>query len=989
MNSKTTQTITILFLFLFTLGTSVYTIAQENSTKATFTSKAVSMKKVASLASRLEDGTFIYAEKQNKIFNPKKSGVNKIVPGKGLPIGKDPLLDQSKSNTKIQNKEPIITWDAAFDNSTPTDPTGAVGPTHFVNAWNSAFRIWDKEGNALTPAASLANIWEGETDGDPIVMYDKFADRFIITQFTGAGWGSTDPGFLIAISEGNDPVNDEWFTYTFLIDAFPDYPKYSVWSDGYYITANKNSGSASTSNVVYALERDKIILGDSTAQMVGFPLPDIVTSGFYSPLGFNVNGPELPATGNAPIIYLQDDEWADVSIDHLKLWSINVDWDSTELSTISDPEQIDTEPFNSVFNGGSFNNLAQSSGPDIDALQATIMYMAQFRKFEEYNSTVLNFVVDLDNDDNRAGIRWFELRQDNDSADWAIFQEGTYEQPDGHSAFCGGIAMDSTGNIGLAYTVVSETQTVAIRYTGRFAGDPLGQMTLSEGIIEEGSENDPSTRYGDYGQMTLDPTDDATFWHIAEYFDNDERVNVVGAFRIVPDFNIDAGIVEINDPTDGSLSDSESISVSIRNFGLDTIWDVPVSYQIDDGTIVSEVYADTILPVSTVLYSFTQTGDFSVLGQDYELKAYTSYSGDEDLTNDTLITTIKHLQANDIGVSNIMEPISGESLSMENVSVIIRNYGSASQSNFDISYQVDTDSPISESVAGPLNSLDSIEYTFSTQVDLSQFGEYSIQAYTSLTDDTDLSNDTSLALVENSICMPAANCAVGDGLRLVQLTTLLNPSGCSPDGYGDFTDMSTELSQGSTQYITLSTEYGNQYVNVWIDLNDNFLFENEEIIVDNFILGEGQNSGTYTDSTEFIIDESANLGDHLMRVKSNWNSPVSENACQGSSYGETEDYTATITLIDAIDESGLEPNDLLVRYLPNNHFEVSFSALHTQEPLTINVHNTAGQCVISNRVSSVNGKYFYDFDMSYAAPGVYLVRLGSDTFGKVRKIVVK
>jgi hypothetical protein len=336
-----------------------------------------------------------------------------------------------------------------------------------------------------------------------------------------------------------------------------------------------------------------------------------------------------------------------------------------------------------------------------------------------------------------------------------------------------------------------------------------------------------------------------------------------------------------------------------------------------------------------------------------------------------------------------MEPISGESLSMENISVMIRNYGSASQSNFDVSYQVDADSPVSESVAGPLNSLDSVEYTFTTQVDLSQFGEYSIQAYTSLPDDTDLSNDTSLAIVENSICMPAANCAVGDGLRLVQLTTLINPSGCSPDGYGDFTDMSTELSQGSTQNITLSTEYGNQYVNVWIDLNDNFLFENEEIIVDNFILGEGQNSGSYTDSTEFIIDESANLGDHLMRVKSNWNSPVSENACQGSSYGETEDYTATITLIDAIDESGLEPNDLMVRYLPNNHFEVSFEALYTQEPLIINVHNTAGQCVISNRVSSINGTYFYDFDMSYAAPGVYLVRLGSDTFGKVRKIVVK
>jgi len=957
--------------------------------KATFTSKAISMKKVPSLASKLEDGSFIYAEKKDKVFNPKKSDGNKVVPGKGLPIGKDPLVDLNNERIKIPNKSPIITWDAAYDNSTPTDPTGAVGPDHFVNAWNSSFRVWDKEGNALTPAASLANIWEGEDDGDPIVMYDKFADRFIITQFTGAGWGSTGPGFLIAISEGNDPVNDDWYTYEFLIDAFPDYPKYSVWSDGYYITANKNSSSATTSNVVYAIERDKIILGDSTAQIVGFPLPDIVTNGFYSPLGFNVNGSELPATGNAPIIYLQDDSWEGVSSDHLNVWNINVDWDSTENSSISNPQEIDTEAFDSVFDGGSFNNLAQPSGPDIDALQATIMYMAQYRKFENYNATVLNFVVDLDNDDSRAGIRWFELRQNNDSADWSIFQEGTYEQPDGHSAFCGGIAMDSIGNIGLAYSVVSETQSVSIRYTGRFAGDPLGQMTLSEEVIQDGIENDPSTRYGDYGQMTLDPSDDVTFWHIAEYFDANDRVNKVGAFKIAPEFNIDAGVISLIEPEDGSLSISETVSVMIRNFGSDTIWNIPVSYQIDGGTAVSETYADTLLPTQSTAFSFSQTADLSDVGQSYEIKAFTSYPGDEDLSNDTLNTIVNHLQSDDIGVTNIIEPVSGEELSLMDVTLMIKNYGSATQTDFEVTYQLDSNSPVSEMVSGSLESLDSLEYTFATQIDITEFGEHTIQAYTSLVGDADLSNDSAVVTVEFTICTPESNCNLGDGLRLVKVTTLNNPSSCSPNGYGDFTDQSADLSQGSTNLITLSADYGNQYVKVWIDFNDNFLFENDELLVDNFVLGQGMGSGSFTDSTELVIALDASLGEHLMRTKSNWNSGVPDNACSNSTYGETEDYTANITLMSAIDDINKEPNDLMISYLPNNHFEVAFTAINTRDPLTISVHNSLGQCVISNRVNNVNGSYSYNFDMSYAAPGVYLVRLGSSTFGKVQKIVVK
>ena len=643
-----------LLLFILVFLVSILTQGQTNKekTKATTISESKTVKVVPSIASQIENGTFIPAVDIKKEYNPKRRDGNKVVPGKGLPIGNDPLLMDNSLKTKNPSKTPIVSWDAGSGSATPTDPTAAVGPNHLVNAWNSSFRIWDKEGNALTSAASLSTIWPGETTGDPIVLYDKFADRFLITQLTFSS-------VLVAISQGPDPVNDDWYTYEFPMASLPDYPKYSVWSDGYYLTSNIFSGSASTSNVVFAINRDQVIAGAATAQIIGFPLPDIVTSGFYSPLGFNCNGPELPPAGDAPITYMQDDAWFGVSTDHLKVWTIDVDWVTPSNSTISDPQILDTEVFDGVFDGGSFSNLPQPSGSDIDALQATIMNLVQYRRFQDHNSAVLNFVVDLDNNDDHAGIRWIELRQDNDGEDWYIYQEGTYEQPNGHSAFCGGIAMDALGNIGLGYSVVSATQKVSIRYTGRYESDPLGQMTLVEDTIGEGLQNDGSSRYGDYGQMTIDPVDDKTFWHIGEYFHSNARKNVVGAFKLAPDFLLDAGINLISSPNDGSLSATETITVSIRNFGVDSIWEVPVSFSVDGGTVFSEIYMDTIPPSTTVMHSFSTPVDMSTVGASYEITAYTALIGDEDTTNDSLSKTVTHLNPNDIRRHRIGDPDPG------------------------------------------------------------------------------------------------------------------------------------------------------------------------------------------------------------------------------------------------------------------------------------------------------------------------------------------
>ncbi|WP_462281611.1 hypothetical protein, partial [Salinivirga cyanobacteriivorans] len=376
------KSLSVVVILMFLINISV---AQTNSLKqrATLIKTSEKMKEVQSLAQKMQSGTFVPAEKIVKEVNPKERGINQVVPGKGFPKGGDPLRDLQMRSNPYENRSPLLTFEATSAYVTPTDPTGAVGPNHFVNAWNSSFRIWDKAGNPLTPAASLSNIFPGETMGDPIVMYDQFVDRFLITQFYSNG-------FLVAISQGPDPVNDGWYTYEFPTSTFPDYPKYSIWSDGYYITANKNSSTAGTSEVVYALERDKIIQGDPTAQMIGFPLPTINTNGFFSPLAFNVTGTELPPAGNTPIVYMQDDSWAGVAEDHLKIWSIDVDWDYPANSTISDPQEITTTPFDGLFDGGSFSNLPQPSGSDIDALQATIMYMAQYRRFANHNSVVFN-----------------------------------------------------------------------------------------------------------------------------------------------------------------------------------------------------------------------------------------------------------------------------------------------------------------------------------------------------------------------------------------------------------------------------------------------------------------------------------------------------------------------------------------------------------------------------------------------------------------------
>lgn len=566
--------------------------AQDESMSATSYGTAAYMREIPALSSM---DNIIAAKGFEHVAPPKRRGSNTFVPGKGLPAGPDPLVQKQISTQATPGRAPITSF-GAHEGTVLNDPTGAIGPNHYVYAFNSGFGILDRSGNVLVPEASLATLFPGEDLGDPVVVYDRYADRFIIMEFS-----NTPNGFLIAVGQGPDPVNDGWFTYRFNTGSFPDYEKLSIWGDGYYVTANKDQGSITTSEVVYAVERDEMLVGNPNAQLIGFPLPGASNNGFYSPGGFNATGPTLPPVGVPhPIVYMQDDSWSGVSQDHLDIWNVSVNWNNPSSSSISAPQQVTTASFDAVFNGGSFNNLDEpGSGPNIDAIQATMMYMTNYRRFGTHNSAVMNFVVDVSGNDTRAGIRWYELRQTGDNQPWTIHQEGTYSQPN-YSVFCGSIGMDFQGNIGMGYTIVSSSIFTSLRYTGRLVSDPLGTMTVAEQTIVNGNAqtNRPDGRYGDYAQLTIDPTDDLTFWHIGEYMSGSAatvRKSHVAAFQIgsaVPDPDPPSDPTNLTASNTGATSTDLSWNASTDNVGV-TGYDV---YQ--DGVVIGTASSN----------SFTVTG---------------------------------------------------------------------------------------------------------------------------------------------------------------------------------------------------------------------------------------------------------------------------------------------------------------------------------------------------------------------------------------------
>jgi hypothetical protein len=844
---------------------------------------------VPSIKEQIEKGTFIPADpisNREKQGRPKLRRGNNVIPGKGSK-GPDVLAEKQKLANQIPLKSVSTSFNTTTSTGTPSDPSGAVGADYYIASWNVAFQIFNKDGTPALPAASPGTLFNGEAIGDQIVLYDAAADRYIVTQFSE----TPNNGFSVAISETNDPTTGGWHVYdssTFSTGEFPDYTKFSIWSDGYYVTANidMSASPVSLQSDVWVLERDTMLNGDP-AGIQTFTVPGIETNGFYSPQFLNVSDGNMPATGNATLVYMQDDAWSGVTSDHLKLWTVNVDWITPANSTISAAVELPVTEFIGDFDGGSFSNLSQPSGPDIDALQATIMNQAQFRKFGSHNSAVFNFVVDTDPTAGKlAGIRWYELRQTADGQPWTVYQEGTYVAPNGRHAFAGSMAMDSNGNIGMGYSSLSDTESISLRYTGRFNGDSLGVMTGLEGLIIESQGNSNSERYADYAHLTVDSDD--SFWFVSEYFGLNGRSNHVAQFTIDPVQPNDVGVSAILEPINGVLSMSEQIKVTISNYGSSDQSNIPISYIIDGGAAVNEVYAGTILAGTSDTYTFSQTVDLSILNEEYVIVASTNLIMDQNNNNDS------------------------------------------KQKN-----------------------------------------------------------------VMNVGCMPTSDCSFRDLLEVLQLGSINITSGTCGSGYNNNTAIATDLdrSVGNNKHIgILQTGWAPEEVSIWIDFNDDQDFED----VGEQVLNTLQVSTEFTDTAFSItIPTVAPLGSHIMRIRS-WDPINSDqivgvlnNPCDNLEYGNTEDFT--VNIVDttlSIEDINLGDVDFKIVTKPNNQFEVILDSPF-DDKLTFNLYNALGQQLVFNVVNKgSDGKYRYDLDMSYAANGVYLIKVGRGNSFVTGRIIV-
>jgi hypothetical protein len=432
---------------------------------------------------------------------------------------------------------PVVNVPGLTSAADPPDTVGDVGRNHFVQMVNlTQFRIWDKKGNALTPALVFGNLWPvgdvcRSNFGDPIVVYDHLADRWLLSQF------ALPSHMCIAISQTPDPTTGMWFLYTFNVGVFPDYPKFGVWPDGYYMSSFEGFNLG-----VFVFQRDAMLVGQPASFMKTtisslVPLPGVRETRI---LPSDLDGAPPPdGTPNFFVRTVANQQDVSNPTDRVEVYEAKVDWTIPSF-TFTLVSTLIPEPFNVMVcnrNGSSPVNVRDCiPQPDttstVDALSNRPMMQLKYRNFGSFQAIVFNQTIDVRGSmpisavEEVAGIRWYELHKF--GADWTIRQQGTFApQPSDATTenqllhrWMGSAAMDKEGNIALGYSIVNDDDNnkvfPSIRYTGRYFDDPLGLLLEPERTILNGTNSETGgfgLRWGDYSALSVDPVDDCTFWY--------------------------------------------------------------------------------------------------------------------------------------------------------------------------------------------------------------------------------------------------------------------------------------------------------------------------------------------------------------------------------------------------------------------------------------------------------------------------------------------
>ena len=423
---------------------------------------------------------------------------------------------------------------ATWGNGHPPDTVGDVGPTYYIQAINTSIGIFAKSGGAPVAAftfntfmsqGAFGNLCDTNNFGDPVILYDTFENRWVITDFAfqvdGSGNVVNPPGAFqcFAVSKTGDPVSGGWNFYSIHIaNGLGDYPKFGVWPDGIYMSANVfgyPAGSSFQNSRVFALNKAQMYAGNPTVQVVTFDAP----AGDFTILPSNArlqSGTPPPGTPN---YFLSTWQFTNA----LSVYKFHVDWARISNSTFTGP---DTPLAATSWPNAAVPNALSLGGNSLDVLQIRAMMQNQYTNLGGVESLWATHTVRRQDTTGFAAPRWYQVNVTGGTVAANLPQATTWD-PDGAnviSRFIPSLAVDRAGDMALGYSTSSSTTKPAIKYAGRLAADPVNTFSQTEQLLVQGAGTQTGNcggssciRWGDYSTMSLDP-DGCTFWLTNEYY---------------------------------------------------------------------------------------------------------------------------------------------------------------------------------------------------------------------------------------------------------------------------------------------------------------------------------------------------------------------------------------------------------------------------------------------------------------------------------------
>jgi hypothetical protein len=404
----------------------------------------------------------------------------------------------------------------------PSDCNGSVGNNQFVETVNTRYQVWSlnrvtQVATSILGPSNINTLWAGfggacelQNSGDPIVVFDKLANRWLISQFT-----SSSPYFQCVAVSTTANATGAYARYAFAVPngKFGDYPHIGVWSDAYYMMAHGFGGQFVA--LFAAMDRAKMLANNPAATWLVIQDPN---EGGHMPA--DVDG-FAPPPIKAPGIFVS------LHPSGMYVYRMKVSFVAPGSSSKTLQAVVPVAPANGACGGGTC--IPQpGTGNLLDALSDRLMFRAAYRNYIDHESLVVSHSVDPAVSGVASGVRWYDFRLSGTPNATCptypcIYQQGTIaDVPSGRSRWMPSIAMDGAENVLVGYSVSGKTagsENHSSRYTGRAKGDPLGTMTAPEATIVTGTANNTgNSRWGDYFSMSVDPADDCTFWFVSQYY---------------------------------------------------------------------------------------------------------------------------------------------------------------------------------------------------------------------------------------------------------------------------------------------------------------------------------------------------------------------------------------------------------------------------------------------------------------------------------------